>query len=80
MVTKIYIPLLGEGVPVVRPAMGQKIKDNIFEVLESKQYDPEDEDWEFVPGSCVKCFWECHGGIQMLVARESIEKGVEPND
>jgi hypothetical protein len=51
----IFIRLLDEGVPVARPTYGEVIGDNIFRVLPTENYDPEDETWEFPPGSIVQC-------------------------
>ncbi len=51
----IYIALLNEGTAVYRPTLANRIKDNIFEVLPTPNYDPDDEEWEFPPGSLVKC-------------------------
>lgn len=51
----IYIPLLDEGVPVARPTLGERIKDNIFKVLPTENYDPDDETWMYPPGSVVQC-------------------------
>lgn len=51
----IYIQLLNEGLITARPAYGQYIEANVFRVLQPEDYDPEDEEWEFVPGSIVRC-------------------------
>ncbi len=64
----IYIPLLGEGVPVLRPTLGQVIKDDIFKVLPTEDYDPEDEHWQFPPGKIVRCIRKIRDGNEILVA------------
>jgi hypothetical protein len=51
----IYVRLLDEGVPVARPTYGEVIRDNIFRVLPTENYNPEDETWEFPPGTIVRC-------------------------
>lgn len=51
----IYIPLLNEGVPTIRPAYGLQVGEHTYVVLLSSDYDPEDEEWEFPPGSVVVC-------------------------
>lgn len=51
----IYIRLLDEGVDTWRPTHGERIRGNVFKVLPTDDYDPEDEEWEFVPGSIVQC-------------------------
>jgi hypothetical protein len=50
---RIYIPLLGEGTPVVRPTQGEIVNENLFRVLPTENYDPEDEQWMFLPGTLV---------------------------
>ena len=51
----IYIPLLDESVSVARPTYGQALENNIFRVLPTEKYNPENEIWEFPPGTVVKC-------------------------
>jgi len=51
----IYIKLLNEGSEAWRPTLGEEMRDNIFRVLPTSDYDPEDEEWEFIPGSIVRC-------------------------
>jgi hypothetical protein len=65
----IYIPLIHEGTPVVRPTQGVPMGGNVFLVRATADYDPNDEIWEFMPGSTVNCFLERHEGDDILVAR-----------
>ncbi|MBA3534866.1 MAG: metallophosphoesterase family protein [Ardenticatenales bacterium] len=71
---QIYIPLLEEGTPCSRPTVGERITDEIFRVFPTENYDPEDEIWEFPPGTIVKCvIEERHVGSKrkkVLVAKE----------
>jgi hypothetical protein len=69
----IYIPLLNEGVPVVRPTRGNALGNGKFLVLETADYDRETEAWEFPPGSVVSCVLESHNGRDILVARRLVE-------
>jgi hypothetical protein len=56
VITKtIYIRLLNEGTDVWRPTLGEKIEDNVYKILPKDDYDPELEEWEFIPGTIVKC-------------------------
>lgn len=48
-----YVRLLGEGTDVYRPVQLERLSDGIF-VVQEKFYDPDDEKWEFPPGSIVK--------------------------
>jgi len=68
----IYIPLLEEGVPVVRPTQGRSLGDACFLVLATPDYNPKTETWEFAPGSVVGCTQEQHNGEEILVARKLI--------
>jgi hypothetical protein len=77
----IYVPLLDEGVPVVRPTRGKPVEAAQFLVLPTPDYDPEVEVWQFLPGSVVKCVLECHDGSEILVARELISPmAIQPED
>lgn len=49
----IYIQLLDEGTKVYRPVPACEIGNNIYEVNGFEIYDPEDEVWEFSPGTYV---------------------------
>lgn len=64
----IYIPLLDEGVAVVRPTQGEPLGDDVYRVLPTDDYDPNDEHWEFPPGSVVTCRRETRDGDEVLVA------------
>jgi hypothetical protein len=52
--TRIYIRLLDEGTDVFRPADAVALGEGVFQILPSADYDPEDETWEFPPGSVVE--------------------------
>ncbi len=69
----IYVPLLDEGVPVVRPARGRPLGNGRYLVVEASDYDPETETWEFPPGSVVSCVLESHDGSNILVARSLVK-------
>lgn len=49
----IYIQLLDEGTKVYRPVPACEVQSNIYEVGGFEIYDPEDEIWEFPPGTYV---------------------------
>lgn len=66
---EVYIPLLNEGTDVVRPTTGVVLGPNLVQVLATPDYDPLDEEWEFPPGSKVRCVSEKRGGREVLVAR-----------
>lgn len=53
MTREIYIQLLNEGTKVYRPVNSEQIGENVFIVGGFDLYDPEDELWEFSPGTVV---------------------------
>ena len=65
---EIYIPLLNEGVAVVRPATGIPMGNDVYRVVATDNYDPGDEQWEFPPGSVVNCERQARNGEVVLVA------------
>jgi hypothetical protein len=55
MTDQIYVALLGEGVNVWRPVPSRRIADRTYVIEQPPGYDPDDETWEFPPGSIVIC-------------------------
>ncbi len=69
----IYIHLLNEGTPVMRPTQGLPLGgDLVYKVLPTTNYDPSDENWEFPPGSVVQCVKENKDGDNILIAKKRI--------
>ncbi len=64
----IYIQLLDEGTKVYRPVPARHIENNIYEVGGFEIYDPEDEVWEFIPGTHVLVEKQNLDGENVLVA------------
>lgn len=64
----IYIQLLGEGTIVYRPVPAIEIGENIFQLKGEEIYDPDDEEWEFLPGTKVKVKQKELEGENVLVA------------
>ena len=73
---EIFIPLLNEGVPVLRPTKGEAVSTNAYRILPTFDYDPNSEQWAFPPGSVVRCEYEIHSGKRILVAKE--RSGYDP--
>lgn len=69
---EIFVPLLNEGTDVLRPTQGLMLGPNEVQVLATPDYDPTVEEWEFPPGSKVRCHSEIRGGQELLVARRRI--------
>lgn len=49
----IYVELFDEGTPVWRPVSASKIDNNIYVLGGQDTYNPDDEHWQFLPGSRV---------------------------
>jgi hypothetical protein len=47
--TTVYVNLLNEGTPPIRPTQAEILGENRYGLLATERYDPEDEEWEFVP-------------------------------
>ena len=68
MKRNVYIQLLEEGTKVYRPVPAIEIENNIYEVQGFGIYDPENEVWEFPPGTYVLVEEQNLGGENVLVA------------
>lgn len=51
----VYVRLLDEGVPVLRPVPAVALSPGICRLERTDDYDPQDETWEFLPGTSVRC-------------------------
>lgn len=50
----VYIELLDEGTETWRPAKAQNIGNGLYRLLANVNYNPEDEEWAFLPGDIVR--------------------------
>lgn len=66
---QVLVPLLNEGTDVLRPTTGVFITPDVVRLDPTPDYDPAIEEWQFPPGSEVRCVAELRGGRQVLVAR-----------
>ena len=64
----VWIPLLNEGTVVSRPARAEIVGIGLYRVLATPDYDPEDEEWAYLPGSVVRCRLATSddGGVYLL--------------
>jgi hypothetical protein len=69
---EIFVRLLNEGTDVLRPTRGLMLNSGEVQVLANPDYDPAVEEWEFPPGSKVRCEKEIKGGRELLIARHRI--------
>lgn len=65
---RIYVRLLGEGTDVFRPVESDELAGGVYRIRETSDYDPEDEVWEFTPGTLVRCRLEHRNGRDLLIA------------
>jgi len=73
MRTNIYVQLLNEGTEVYRPVPAIEIRNNIYKLEGREIYDPEDEEWEFKPGTLVKTERKCFEREMVLIALQEEE-------
>ncbi len=72
-IVEIYVSLLDEGTPTIRGTKAIDLGNDLYRVLPTPFYDPEDEIWEFLPGSIVRCKKaKDHKGHEILLASEKI--------
>ena len=76
----IFVSLLDEGTTVLRPTQGLRVRDGLYTVLPTSGYDPDDEHWEFPPGSIVRCVIVEHEGERILVAKELAGQAMTSED
>mgnify|MGYP000967499571 CR=1 FL=1 len=72
-IKNIYVQLLNEGTSVMRPTKGIEIGENLFKVLTTEDYDSNVEEWEFPPGTFVRCRKEIRNGEEILVATHRVD-------
>lgn len=51
----VYVDLPEEETSTMRPTKAEILGDNRYKLLPTDRYDPENEVWEFLPGSIVTC-------------------------
>jgi len=64
----VFVRLLGEGTVVYRPSPATRIAEDVYRLERPKDYDPDDETWEFPPGSTVRCERRMLDGSPAMVA------------
>jgi hypothetical protein len=67
----VYVRLLDEGTDCSRPTQAEPLGNGLFKLRRTPNYDPEDEPWEFLPGSVVRTVtkeYEGYEGKELLFA------------
>lgn len=75
---EVHVRLLDEGTLVYRPTIGIHQEGNVYLLKEPPGYDPEDEHWEFIPGSFVRCEERSSQDGFLLVASELVSGPGKP--
>ena len=68
----IYIRVLEEETPTLCRTQGVNVGNGLYKVLPTSNYDPEDEIWEFPPGSIVRCELVDDGEEEFLLAIQEV--------
>lgn len=66
--SRVYVRLLGEGTLVFRASPAEFLGASAARLVAPAGYDPEDEDWEFKPGSVVRVELRQLEGAEVYVA------------
>jgi hypothetical protein len=53
--TTVYVKLLDEGIDAWRPVLAEDLGQRRYRLLPTDDYDPDDETWEFPPGTVAIC-------------------------
>ncbi len=69
----VYVKLLNEGTEVWRPASAISIGNGCYKLTGTDIFDPEDEEWEFLPGNHVKTITKESEGKLILIASSLCE-------
>lgn len=73
----VYVELLDEGSPTIRGTQAIEMGNNLFQLLPTPDYNPEDEVWEFLPGSVVRCEERENFGERLLIAVEEVKENTK---
>lgn len=71
----VYVALVLEGAECWRPAFAEPVAKDVFRLLAPDDYSPEHEEWEFAPGSIVRCESTMLDDGEYLVAVELVQDG-----
>lgn len=73
-IDSVYVQLMNEGTRSYRPAPYITLGHDLVRLLAHPDYCPEDEEWEFKPGSIVRVAWKSlNPGGRTAVAVELID-------
>ncbi|MGF1632516.1 MAG: hypothetical protein ACFCVE_01595 [Phycisphaerae bacterium] len=70
---QVFVALLDEGTDVWRPVPAHRVGPDAFVLLRPDDYDPDDETWQFTPGSVVRCRPRRIGNADLPAAVERLK-------
>lgn len=70
----IFVRLLNENVDVWRPVQAVLLGDDVYHIIE-QPYDRSNEQWQFEPGTAVKCKYTLLSDGLCLVALSRVNAG-----
>lgn len=71
--TEIYVQLLGDEEGTLRPTQAVSLGNNLYRVLPIPNYETADEEWEFAPGTIVRCEPRLYREQDYLFAIERVD-------
>ncbi len=72
-ITIIYVLLHEDSIDMFRPTEAIDLGSGLYKILPTPDYNPEFENWQFVPGTIVKCeLRSFKGGENVLVAIQKV--------
>ena len=71
---EIYVQLLNEGAPCVRPVPAVRRSDCVYRIEDAAPLRHPDEEWMFKGGSVVRCRREHWSDVDILVAYELVNE------
>ncbi len=72
-VTAVCVELLEEGTDTWKLTIAEDLGHGNYKLIAPEDYDPEDETWQFLPGSIVKCKPKMFSDGEYLVAIEQVD-------
>ena len=64
----VQVRLLEEGTEVSRPTQALSLREGLYKILPTPNYDPNDEIWQFPPGSIIRILEKTDNGKSYFIA------------
>jgi hypothetical protein len=72
VITTIYVRIVDEDVATARIVPAQLLGEQVYKILLPDDYDPDDGEWEFLPGDKVRCIstkWDKEEPINLAIEK-----------